>query len=302
MNIFENTIYNIIPTSINIIKICGLSFSAYNILHILIKEKFKDDIIKYYKNKFYLSNNNNNIDMENNMESDSDNYEEFINKVDQIKIIELQNDEQNKKDIKENEDDEELNNKDKKDDIFVKEKKKKTKKILNDEQQMEDLDNLFRKKIMGKLSSEEEKVKVYKDDLKRISKNFEQEVVENSLRGFSTDKQLFIVDLNKLMNNIKGFDSENFICEILYKMYNRWYIINKMENKLMTDDNKLLKISLKIFSKNDKFRKKINNIQFRCIKKNYIQYKTSNDIELILVTKFKEKKNKTPKNNINKNN
>ena len=85
-------------------------------------------------------------------------------------------------------------------------------------------------------------------------------------------------------------------------MYNRWYIINKMENKLMTDDNKLLKISLKIFSKNDKFRKKINNIQFRCIKKNYIQYKTSNDIELILVTKFKEKKNKTPKNNINKNN
>jgi hypothetical protein len=167
---------------------------------------------------------------------------------------------------------------------------------------MEDLDNLFRKKMLGKLSSEEEKEKVYKDDLKRISKNLERDVVENSLRGFSVDKQLFILDLNKLTDNIKGFDSEKFVCEILYKMYNRWYIINKMENKIMTDDNKLLKICLKIFEKNDKFRKKINDIHFRCIKKNYIQYKSSNDIELILVTKFKEKKNKTPKNNINKNN
>ena len=148
----------------------------------------------------------------------------------------------------------------------------------------------------------EEKDKVYKDEIKRISKKFENDVVENSLRGFSVDKQLFILDLNKLMDNIKGFDSEKFICEIFYKMYNRWYIINKMENKIMTDDNKLLKICLKIFEKNDKFRKKINDIHFRCIKKNYIQYKSSNDIELILVTKFKEKKNKTPKNNINKNN
>ena len=83
---------------------------------------------------------------------------------------------------------------------------------------MEDLDNLFRKKIMGKLSSEEEKVKVYKDDLKRISKNFEQEVVENSLRGFSTDKQLFIVDLNKLMDNIKrisGVSIGSFFASII---------------------------------------------------------------------------------------
>jgi hypothetical protein len=303
---FDDILQNIILTSINIIKIFGLSYSGYNILQILLKEKITNNknILKYYKNKFSL---NNNIEMENKTDSDSDDYEEFINKVDQIKSNTLEK--QEKSDIQEkneiNKTQDNLNeiekNEEIKDDIFIK-KKKKVKRIVDPERQMEDLDNLFRKKMLGKLSSEEEKEKVYKDDLKRISKNFERDVVENSLRGFSVDKQLFILDLNKLMDNIKGFDSEKFVCEILYKMYNRWYIINKMENKLMTDDNKLLKICLKIFEKNDKFRKKINDIHFRCIKKNYIQYKSSNDIELILVTKFKEKKNKTPKNNINKNN
>jgi len=308
MSIFEDIFYNIIP---NIIKIGGLSFSGYNIMHILVKENIKNDIIKYYKNKISL---NNNIRMENKTDSDSDDYEEFINKVEQIKSNDKQdksiNQEINKteeyqinktEECKTTPKEENINKEEVKDDIFIK-KKKKVKRILDPERQMEDLDNLFRKKMLGKLSSEEEKEKVYKDDLKRISKSFESDVVENSLRGFSVDKQLFILDLNKLMDNIKGFDSEKFVCEILYKMYNRWYIINKMENKIMTDDNKLLKICLKIFEKNDKFRKKINDIHFRCIKKNYIQYKSSNDIELILVTKFKEKKNRTPKNNINKNN
>jgi len=305
---FDDILQNIIPTSINIIKICGLSYSGYNILQILLKEKItnKKNILKYYKNKFSL---NNNIEMENKSDSDSDDYEEFINKVDQIKSNtyekqdnkSIEKQEENKINPKEDNLNIEKKNEEVKDDIFIK-KKKKVRRIVDPERQMEDLDNLFRKKMLGKLSSEEEKEKIYKDDLKRISKNFEKDVVENSLRGFSTDKQLFILDLNKLTDNIKGFDSEKFVCEILYKMYNRWYIINKMENKIMTDDNKLLKICLKIFEKNDKFRKKINDIHFRCIKKNYIQYKSSNDIELILVTKFKEKKNKTPKNNINKNN
>jgi hypothetical protein len=313
MSMFENILYDIIP---NIIKIGGLSYSGYNIVNILLKENLKNDIIKYYKNKFSL---NNNIEMENKTDSDSDDYEEFINKVDQIKSNtfeksenqEINKTEECKTNVKQdnliNNEKNEVNlnkeekNEEVKDNIFIK-KKKKVRQILDPERQMEDLDNLFRKKMLGKLSSEEEKEKVYKDDLKRISKNFERDVVENSLRGFSVDKQLFILDLNKLTDNIKGFDSEKFVCEILYKMYNRWYIINKMENKIMTDDNKLLKICLKIFEKNDKFRKKINDIHFRCIKKNYIQYKTSNDIELILVTKFKERKNKTPKNNINKNN
>jgi len=310
---FNDIIQNIIPAGINIIKICGLSYSGYNILQILFSEKItnnNNNILKYYKNKFSL---NNYIEMENKSDSDSDDYEEFINKVDQIKNNTCENQESNKievnTDINQNKEinpkQENLDNEEKnegvKDDIFIK-KKKKVRRIVDPERQMEDLDNLFRKKMLGKLSSDEEKEKVYKDDLKRISKNLERDVVENSLRGFSVDKQMFILDLNKLTDNIKGFDSEKFVCEILYKMYNRWYIINKMENKIMTDDNKLLKICLKIFEKNDKFRKKINDIHFRCIKKNYIQYKTSNDIELILVTKFKEKKNKTPKNNINKNN
>ena len=318
MSIFDDILHNIIPTSINIIKICGLSFSGYNILQIMFKEKITNNknILKYYKNKFSL---NNNIEMENKSDSDSDDYEEFINKVEQIKSNthekqdKSENQEMNKyheindnkETCKTNPKEENLNelekNEEVKDDIFIK-KKKKVRRIVDPERQMEDLDNLFRKKMLGKLSSEEEKEKIYKDDLKRISKSFESDVVENSLRGFSVDKQLFILDLNKLTDNIKGFDSEKFVCEILYKMYNRWYIINKMENKIMTDDNKLLKICLKIFEKNDKFRKKINDIHFRCIKKNYIQYKSSNDIELILVTKFKEKKNKTTKNNINKNN
>ena len=318
MSIFDDILHNIIPASINIIKICGLSFSGYNILQIMFKEKITNNknILKYYKNKFSL---NNNIEMENKSDSDSDDYEEFINKVEQIKsnihekqeksenqeMNKYQETDDNKETCKTNPKEVNLNelekNEEVKDDIFIK-KKKKVRRNVDPERQMEDLDNLFRKKMLGKLSSEEEKEKIYKDDLKRISKSFESDVVENSLRGFSIDKQLFILDLNKLMDNIKGFDSEKFVCEIFYKMYNRWYIMNKIENKIMTDDTKLLKICLKIFEKNDKFRKKINDIHFRCIKKNYIQYKSSNDIELILVTKFKEKKNKTPKNNINKNN
>ena len=168
-----------------IIKICGLSFSGYNILQILLKEKITNNknILKYYKNKFSL---NNNIEMENNTDSDSDDYEEFINKVDQIKSNTYdkqeksdmqkkpeksdmyENTEINKKNQKqENLDNEEKNeekNQNDKDDIFIK-RKKKVRKMVDPERQMEDLDNLFRKKIMGKLSSEEEKVKIYKDDL-----------------------------------------------------------------------------------------------------------------------------------------
>ena len=296
---FNDIIQNIIPAGINIIKICGLGYSGYNILQILFREKItnNNNILKYYKNKFSL---NNYIEMENKTDSDSDDYEEFINKVEQIKSNTCEKQEQtDKQEIEENTETCKTNinqnnskkNEEVKDDIFIK-KNKKVRKIVDPERQMEDLDNLFRKKMLGKLSSDEEKEKVYKDDLKRISKNLERDVVENSLRGFSVDKQMFILDLNKLTDNIKGFDSEKFVCEILYKIYNRWYIINKMENKIMTDDNKFLKICLKIFEKNDKFRKKINDIHFRCIKKNYIQYKSSNDIELILVTKFKEKKTK----------
>ena len=238
---FDDILQNIIPTSINIIKICGLSFSGYNILQILLKEKITNNknILKYYKNKFSL---NNNIEMENKTDSDSNDYEEFINKVDQIKSNTI--DKQEKSDIqnkqeknntfenqeinKTNQKQENLDNDEKnennKDDIFIK-RKKKVRKIIDPERQMEDLDNLFRKKMLGKLSSEEEKEKVYKDDLKRISKSLENDVVENSLRGFSVDKQLFILDLNKLMDNIKGFDSEKFVCEIFYKMYNRRNVV-----------------------------------------------------------------------------
>ena len=259
MSIFDDILHNIIPASINIIKICGLSFSGYNILQILLKEKITNNknILKYYKNKFSL---NNNIEMENKSDSDSDDYEEFINKVEQIKSNTLEkqeksdNEETNKiQECKTNQKEVNLNelesNEDVKDDIFIK-KKKKVRRNVDPERQREDLDNLFRKKMWGKLSSEEEKEKIYKDDLKRISKSFESDVVENSLRGFSVDKQLFILDLNKLMDNIKGLDSEKFLCEILYKMYNRCYIINKMENKIMTNDNKLFNIWLKIFEKN----------------------------------------------------
>ena len=71
---FDNILQNIIPTSLNIIKICGLSYSGYNILQILFKEKItiNKNILKYYKNKFSL---NNYIEMENKSDSDSDDYE-----------------------------------------------------------------------------------------------------------------------------------------------------------------------------------------------------------------------------------
>jgi hypothetical protein len=234
----------------------------------------------------------------NNSNSDNeDNYKDFIEKVDLIK--KSHSVQSNKEEEQEKENDEESkeeSDNSENEQIFIKNKKK-TKKIIDPEQQMENLDDLFRKKIMGNLSSEKEKIIIYKDDLQRISKNFENKVIENSLRGFSVEKQLFLIDLSKLIENIKIFDMENHVCEVLYKMYNKWYIINKKDNKLLPDDSKFLQKCLKIFTKNDKFRKKINNIQFRCLKKNYIQYKTSQDIELIIVTKFIDKnKNKKIEN------
>lgn len=287
-----------------IIYVYVLAISFYNILYILIKEKYNEKIINIYKNK---KSNSINIDMNNSNSEKEDNYEDFIKKVDIIKKSSTSIQSNNK------EEDEELNDgkSDNTDDerIFIKNKKinkNKNKKTIDPEKQMENLDDLFRKKIMGNLSSENEKIITYKDDLQRISKNFENKVIENSLRGFSVDRQLFIIDLSKLMENIKIFDMENHICEVLYKMYNKWYIINKNENKLIPDNSKFLQKCLKIFSKNDKFRKKINNIQFRCLKKNYIQYKTSQDLELIIVTKFTDKnkdnnKEKKLKNIINVN-
>lgn len=287
-----------------IIYVYVLAISFYNILYILIKEKYNEKIINIYKNK---KSNSINIDMNNSNSEKEDNYEDFIKKVDIIKKSSTSIQSNNK------EEDEELNDEksDNTDDerIFIKNKKinkNKNKKTIDPEKQMENLDDLFRKKIMGNLSSENEKIITYKDDLQRISKNFENKVIENSLRGFSVDRQLFIIDLSKLMENIKIFDMENHICEVLYKMYNKWYIINKNENKLIPDNSKFLQKCLKIFSKNDKFRKKINNTYFRCLKKNYIQYKTSQDLELIIVTKFTDKnkdnnKEKKLKNIINVN-
>ena len=303
---FINDFYSKGKTLINIYI---LTISLYNILYILIKEKYKDKIINIYKNK---NSHSNNIDMNNSNSEKEDNYEDFIKKVDLIKKSSTSIHSNNKE-----EDEEESKYKEKgkfkEDDtsddenIFIKNKNKNIK-TIDPERQMEDLDDLFRKKIMGNLSSEKEKVITYKDDLQRISKNFENKVIENSLRGFSVDRQLFIIDLSKLIENIKVFDMENHGCEVLYRMYNRWYIINRKENKLIPDNSKFLQKCLKIFSKNDKFRKKINNIQFRCLKKNYIQYKTSQDIELIIITKFinknidKDKDKDKDKNNKDKNN
>jgi hypothetical protein len=290
-----------------LIYVYMLAISFYNILYILIKEKYNEKIINIYKNK---KSNNNNIDMNNSNSEKEDNYEDFIKKVDIIKksstSIQSNNREEYEKDYKETDDNNDIKSNNTDDEnIFIKNKKiKKNKKTFDPEKQMENLDDLFRKKIMGNLSSEKEKIITYKDDLQRISKNFENKVIENSLRGFSVDRQLFIIDLSKLMENIKIFDMENHVCEVLYRMYNRWYIINKNENKLIPDNSKFLQKCFKIFSKNDKFRKKINNTQYRCLKKNYIQYKTSQDIELIIVTKFTDKnkdnnKEKKLKNIIN---
>jgi hypothetical protein len=282
---FINDFYSKGKTLINIYI---LTISLYNILYILIKEKYKDKIINIYKNK---NSHSNNIDMNNSNSEKEDNYEDFINKVDLIKksstSIHSNNKEEDESKYKEKSKNKEDDTSDD-ENIFIKNKNKNIK-TIDPERQMEDLDDLFRKKIMGNLSSEKEKVISYKDDLQRISKNFENKVIENSLRGFSVDRQLFIIDLSKLIENIKVFDMENHGCEVLYRMYNRWYIINRKENKLIPDNSKFLQKCLKIFSKNDKFRKKINNIQFRCLKKNYIQYKTSQDIELIIVTKFIDK-------------
>ncbi len=297
-----------------LINLYFMTICLYNILYILIKENYKNKIINIYKNKIKNKNSNtNNIDMSNsntNPNSNSDNennYEDFIKKVDIIKkSSNINSDNENinlEKEIKENDNISE----DK--DIFIKNKKKIKKmpeKVVDPEIQMENLDHLFREKIMGNLSSEEEKIVTYKDDLQRISKNFERQVIENSLRGFNIDKQLFLIDLTKLIENIKVFNMENYVCEVLYKMYNKWYIINKKDNKLIPENSKFLQKFLKIFSKNDKFRKKINNTQFRCLKKNYIQYKTSQDIELIIITKFTDKnkdnnKEKKLKNIINVN-
>jgi len=269
-----------------------LAISFYNILYILIKEKYIEKIKNIYKNK---KSHNNNIDMNNSNSEKEDNYEDFIKKVDIIKksstSIQSNNREEYEKDNEENDDNTDVKSDNIEDEnIFIKNKKiKKNKKTINPERQMENLEDLFRKKIMGNLSSEKEKNVTYKDNLQRISKNFENKVIENSLRGFSVDRQLFIIDLSKLMENLKIFDMENHVCEVLYRMYNRWYIINKNENKLIPDNSKFLQKCLKIFSKKKKFRKKINNTQYRCLKKNYIQYKTSQDIELIIVTKFTDK-------------
>jgi hypothetical protein len=301
METIDYIINEFFSKSKTLINFYFLTICLYNILYILIKENYKNKIINIYKNKIKNKNSHtNNIDMSNsntnpNANSDNDNYEDFIKKVEIIKkSSNINSDNENinrEEEIKEKDISEEK-------DIFIKNKKKIKKmpeKVVDPEIQMENLDHLFREKIMGNLSSEEEKIVTYKDDLQRISKNFERQVIENSLRGFNIDKQLFLIDLTKLIENIKNFNMENYVCEVLYKMYNKWYIINKKDNKLLPENSKLLQKFLKIFSKNDKFRKKINNIQFRCLKKNYLQYKTSQDIELIIITKS------NIKNNIDKN-
>ena len=127
-------------------------------------------------------------------------------------------------------------------------------------------------------------------------------------RGFDTEKELYLLNIEKLkekllefnLSNFKEFDElnhEKIKISFIHKNFNGNFVINdnwieffKNNNNIdqikLNNDDKFLKNYLKIFSKTDKFRKKIKDVQVRAFYKTVKVYKSDKIIDIIFVVKI----------------
>jgi hypothetical protein len=193
-----------------------------------------------------------------------------------------------------------------------------TDKTVNTDKKRQILEDLFNKKMAGELSetsinpkkSKNTKKDVKKDGkkdgkndgntdinnkllidaLKYESKRFDKLCINNAIVGYSNINNMCILEIDKLLYNVKMYISHNkkYKNFVIYKNKGIYYLLTKKElTKLDDKYTKFLKICLKQFNEKDKFRKVINNITYRCCHQVYTLHKTKlEEIELIICTKI----------------
>jgi hypothetical protein len=189
-----------------------------------------------------------------------------------------------------------------------------TDKTVNTDKKRQILEDLFNKKMAGELSetsinhkkSKNTKKDVKKDGkndgnidinnkllidaLKYESKRFDKLCINNAIVGYSNINNMCILEIDKLLYNVKMYISHNkkYKNFVIYKNKGIYYLLTKKElTKLDDKYTKFLKICLKQFNEKDKFRKVINNTTYRCCHQVYTLHKTKlEEIELIICTKI----------------
>ena len=177
-----------------------------------------------------------------------------------------------------------------------------TDKSVNTDKKRQILEDLFNKKMAGELSEtsinpkkkkdakKDEKNKLLIDALKYESKRFDKLCINNAIVGYSNINNMCILEIDKLLYNVKMYISHNkkYKNFVIYKNKGIYYLLTKKElTKLDDKYTKFLKICLKQFSEKDKFRKVINKSTYRCCNQVYTLHKTNlEEIELIICTKI----------------
>ena len=177
-----------------------------------------------------------------------------------------------------------------------------TDKSVNTDKKRQILEDLFNKKMTGELSEtsinpkkkkdakKDEKNKLLIDALKYESKRFDKLCINNAIVGYSNINNMCILEIDKLLYNVKMYISHNkkYKNFVIYKNKGIYYLLTKKElTKLDDKYTKFLKICLKQFSEKDKFRKVINKSTYRCCNQVYTLHKTNlEEIELIICTKI----------------
>jgi hypothetical protein len=185
------------------------------------------------------------------------------------------------------------------------EKNKKTKtktKIKNKKTQLNKLNLLYEKQIQKNDSTTNDNNKniTYKDNLKKICKEFEENCLMESTRGFNVRDDLYYINMDILKKNIIEYNMKlgnDYECSIFYRNFKDlkiklnpdttigWMEITRKGDLNISSKNKYLVTSLNLFKTTDKFRKTINNVKIRAFKMTFNIYKTNTKIELFCIVK-----------------
>lgn len=140
----------------------------------------------------------------------------------------------------------------------------------------------------------------YKDDLKKICKQFEEKCIMESTRGFNIKDDLYYINMELLSKNIAQFNlniSDSYECSVFYRSYKDqrvlqnpdkkigWMEITKKGEQNVNSKNKYLSSSLRLFESTTKFRKTINGTKVRAFKTTFYVYKTNIKIDIMAITK-----------------
>lgn len=272
-------------------------------LHLLISSKNKIHVNPNSMNNNINTNNSNNSNILNNNNDNVNNSPKQININKENDNSENSIDNYIKKEKNKKKSSKKKNNKDEDEDENTQIKKLELlyeNKINNNSGSKNDQNNGSNKLEKLLKSDNSNKKPQYKDNLKKICKQFEEKCIMESTRGFNIKDDLYYISMDVLRKNIAQFNSSistDYECLIFYRNFkdNRivfnpdkkvgWMEITKSGERNINSKNKYLSSSLRLFETTDKFRKTINGTKVRAFKNSFYIYKTNIKIDVLAITK-----------------